>query len=231
MATGDAALAAGMEILTGTEPARTLDEEVNKTRDYIADRTSAVTPVAKGGTGATTPAAARAALGVPSTTDLAGKANTSHTHTREQVTGLRQDLDYLGNRAVMAEEAKNGVLNAGVYSRGTVGQWRGLAVQADGVLAHTASAARFKENITPLDVTDEQVHALELVEFDWIGSGFHDVGMIADAVEDAGLSHFVFRDDDGQVLGIHYERVGLALLPVVQRLLARVAALEARDDA
>lgn len=50
MAIGDAAVLAGMAILTGSEPANTIDTEINKTRDYIADRTSTVTPVAKGGT-------------------------------------------------------------------------------------------------------------------------------------------------------------------------------------
>ena len=65
MATGDDALAAGMQIMTGNEPANTLGDEVNLTRDYIAQRTSEVTPIRKGGTGATTAAAARSALGVP----------------------------------------------------------------------------------------------------------------------------------------------------------------------
>jgi hypothetical protein len=66
MAIGDDALNAGMEIVDGNSTlANTLDDEVNKTRDYIAQRTSAVTPVSKGGTGAGTAEAARANLGIP----------------------------------------------------------------------------------------------------------------------------------------------------------------------
>lgn len=64
MATGDDATAAGMDVLTGNESANTIDTEINKSRDYIAQRTAAVTPVAKGGTGATSAVAARANLGV-----------------------------------------------------------------------------------------------------------------------------------------------------------------------
>lgn len=64
---GADALAAGMQLVPGTAPASDLDEYINQTRDYIAQRTSAVTPITKGGTGATSAANARTALGVPST--------------------------------------------------------------------------------------------------------------------------------------------------------------------
>ena len=64
MAIGDDATAAGIPIMTGNEQANTLDTEINFTRDEIARRgRRAVTPVTEGGTGATTTAAARAALG------------------------------------------------------------------------------------------------------------------------------------------------------------------------
>ena len=68
MANGDDAAAAGMDVLDGNEDRREGYDEINKTRDYIAQRTSTVTPIAKGGTGETNAAAALSALGgVPST--------------------------------------------------------------------------------------------------------------------------------------------------------------------
>lgn len=77
MATGDAALAAGLDLVSGTAAANTIDTELNKTRDYIGTDRTATRPVNRGGTGATTAAAARTNLGV---------AATSHTHTRSQIT-------------------------------------------------------------------------------------------------------------------------------------------------
>ncbi len=79
MAIGDDAIAAGMAIVAGTAQANTIDTEINRSRDYIAQRTSAVTPITKGGTGATTAAAARTNLGC---------AAASHAHTWSQITGI-----------------------------------------------------------------------------------------------------------------------------------------------
>lgn len=250
MAKGDDALAAGMPILDGSEQANTLDDAINETRDFIAQRTAAVTPITKGGTGAKTAAAARAALGVLSASEVVQNDGTSNriglrwysgrVHMRVDSTEVGQiantgDLAGINNRVAGIEgpaaAAYDGRLTANLYSRGTSGQWRSLAVQADGVLAHTASAARFKENIAPLEVTDAQLRAIRLVSFDWRSSGFHDVGLVADEVAAAGLEPFVFADDDGELLGIHYERVALTMLPVVQRLVERVAQLEAARDA
>lgn len=63
MATGDDAIAAGMDVVSGTADRRQGYDEINKTRDYIAQRTSTVQPVSKGGTGATNAATARTNLG------------------------------------------------------------------------------------------------------------------------------------------------------------------------
>lgn len=75
MANGDKALAAGMDVVAGTADRRLGYDEINKTRDYIADRTSAVTPIEKGGTGATNAAAARAALDVAPAAEVGKRAS------------------------------------------------------------------------------------------------------------------------------------------------------------
>lgn len=234
MAIGDDALAAGMDILTGSEPANTLDTEINITRDEIARRTNEVTPVAKGGTGSTTAAGSRANLGVPETAVAALKFTSSaFGRLWFEAPGVAFPTEIALASSVNAKASQGdlnavraGVMSSDIYGRGASGAWRSLAVQADGILVQTASARRFKENIAPLDVTDEQLAALELVAFDWIADHSHDVGVIADDVEQV-LPWAVFHDDNGRILGVHYDRLALALLPVVQRLLARVAALEA----
>lgn len=80
-ATGDDATAAGMALVPGTGLASDLDLYDNQTRDYIANGHTrwkpglAALPIAKGGTGATTVAAARNALGLGNTTGPVPVAN------------------------------------------------------------------------------------------------------------------------------------------------------------
>jgi len=231
--------------MTGTEQANTLDTEMNRTRDEIARRTSAVMPLDKGGTGAKTAATARANLGAAASSEvvrLGAAGNQISLRWQDGRIKIRVDSSEVGDVAVTGDIVGKasaaevaglyaGQLSPAIFNRGTAGSWRSLAVQADGTLAHTASARRFKQDIRPLEVTDEQVRALNLVTFTMRATGYEDFGLVAEDLESAGLSDFVFYDDGGELLGVHYERVALAMLPVVQRLIDRVEALEARDDA
>lgn len=69
MAVGDLAAAAGYGVLNGAiDLVADGDLEINRTRDYIATVKASVLsvwPISKGGTGATTAAGARTALGIP----------------------------------------------------------------------------------------------------------------------------------------------------------------------
>lgn len=245
MANGDEAVAAGMDKVLGTSDRRLGYDEDNKTRDYIArvktwvtDTIAALWPlsIARGGTGGDTAAKAAANLGVWRNSGAVASGSSpllgwNGTRLTAEIPGYAYPFDLARMADIPSYSGLyEGYLSPNIYSRGTSGSWRSLAVQSDGTLAQTASARRFKENITPLEITDEQLLALELDEFDWISDGTHDVGVIADVVEEA-LPWAVFHDENGLVLGVHYDRLGLALLPVVQRLLHRVAALEAEKGA
>lgn len=57
-------------------------------------------------------------------------------------------------------------------------------------------------------------------------------GMVAEEVEEAGLTEFVIYDKDGEVQGLMYERLAVALIPVVARMRdrydAKIEELESR---
>ena len=282
MATGDDALAAGMDIMTGSEQANTLDTEMNLTRDYIAQRTSAVTPISKGGTGATSASAARTNLGVAAAGhthawgDITGKPSSfppsSHEHERIYKNGHQLYLTengtmshYVGSTRIFGWSSE-GVLNAGsvpaTMLTGTVDRpvstsgsgrfgaaWnnnitsdrRAVWMESNGTLGHTASSARYKKNITPWAALteDEQFAQLQVVTFKWRASHANpddpdhvEVGMIAESLHDLGLTFAVFYEPDSfgvlRPEGIHYDRLALLIIPYVQRLGARVAAIETR---
>lgn len=56
-------------------------------------------------------------------------------------------------------------------------------------------------------------------------------GAIADEFHDAGLSQFVTYDQNGEVEGLAYDRVGVALLPIVRKQRDKIADLEAKLEA
>ena len=51
-------------------------------------------------------------------------------------------------------------------------------------------------------------------------------GMIADDLDDAGLNELVEYDDKGEVNGIQYDRVALALIPLIRNYRDRITVLE-----
>jgi len=85
VAIGDDATAAGFPVVPDTGDGgevRLGAQEINRTRDFVAQVKNlvlAVWPVNKGGTGATTPANARANLGIRSGTGPANDANGGST--------------------------------------------------------------------------------------------------------------------------------------------------------
>jgi hypothetical protein len=239
---GDDALAAGYPVMDGSEDWRDGWKSVNKTRDLLAtglatvrawvtDTIAALWPlsVARGGTGATSANGARVAIQAWGNSGAVAAGNAPSLGWNGQrlvydVPGYANGT--LANLGDANTSAYDGLLNPAVYSRSLTG-WRSVGIQSDGTIGNTSSARRFKENITPLNITDEQIAGLELVEFDWKADGTHDVGLIADDVEQV-LPWAVFHDENGLVLGIHYERLALALLPALQRLTERVAQLEGK---
>lgn len=159
MAIGDAALGAGMDILTGMEDRRNGWQEINKTRDYLATKTNDVTPVAKGGTGASTAAAARTNLSVPSkaelTDGLAGKAAASHTHSELRSGNMRLGAGSGEWNTAQGLYADSYIGTGGSYftygatpvTSGYVSAW----INSDGRIGKSASSRRFKEHIEAQD--------------------------------------------------------------------------------
>lgn len=123
--------------------------------------------------------------------------------------------------------------------------WRQLYINGDGRVGVAASARRFKKEISDHAYTLEELLAIRVRQYrlkaDLYGSADAplEIGVIAEELVDAGLSEYVYFDDDGVPTSVHYERLALVAIGALQDLAvqhadleARVAALEARhaDD-
>lgn len=100
-------------------------------------------------------------------------------------------------------------------------------INGDGRLARGASSIRYKEAVRAWEADPARVLDLEPVRFRWrdeFGGG-EDFGMIAEQVAEV-FPELVHHNDEGQIEGIHYDRVAVLILPLLRDLAARVAALE-----
>ncbi|BDI23538.1 tail fiber domain-containing protein [Herbiconiux sp. L3-i23] len=107
------------------------------------------------------------------------------------------------------------------------------ATTVDGKLGHVPSSRRFKQDIAPASAPLDAVLALQLMTFRYIAAVDElgddaDVewGLIAEDVHDLGLHWLVSYDADGLPVGVRFERLALALLPVIQDHETRIADLE-----
>lgn len=176
MPSGADAAAAGMDTVAATADIRLAYDEINKSRDYIAQRTSAVTPVAKGGTGATDAAAARANLDVPragtvggrAVMDISGDGNVGLRYNGSRFVGrsggteleLANLLD--SNGALSAANNANNNANGRVAKSGdtmtghlflpnsvpATSGWTACVINGDGRVSRGASSERFKKYIS-----------------------------------------------------------------------------------
>jgi len=96
-------------------------------------------------------------------------------------------------------------------------------MDSSGKLGQTASSERFKKDIQAWSPEEQAVLAMQLVRFHWrpeVGDDQHwEHGLIAEDLHDLGLTWLVGYEEDGVTpRTVHYDRIALAMLPVVQRL-------------
>ncbi|KRC60923.1 hypothetical protein ASE14_08155 [Agromyces sp. Root81] len=236
MANGDDAAAAGMDVVPGTASVRQGYDEDNKTRDYIAQRTNAVQPIAKGGTGSTTAADARSALGVPSTTELttglAGKSPAGHTHNVSELGAgtVNGDLGATGKLSAQGNIEHNGqIYSPGTRNRTVSTNYASVYSGDGGWMGIPPSSRRFKTEIQPWQEDAARILGIMPVTYR-LKSDVAElgdaapvrVGFIAEDLIDAGLEEFVptnidpDSDDFGLPISINYEFYVVALQLVVR---------------
>lgn len=247
---GSDAVAAGMPLVPGGGLASDIEEYINQTRDFIAQRTSNVTPIAKGGTGATTAAAARGNLDTPGWTDVAPKgAASAGGIARYSDAGRLQSVTPAGVNDVATVgwvETRVGGIQSGVPASGGTftGQvyfpnaspaTAGYAVaylNNDGRLSRGASAAKYKKYISDFDPADLGDIFPQLTRYQMRqGDGSWKYGYIADRMaEHPDQQRFVvyaFAPDEN---GVNVPTDEVESIDFIALLMAQNAQLKAQND-
>ena len=124
--------------------------------------------------------------------------------------------------------------------RRTASAGANVVVHPDGALTRVASATKYKTDIQRSYVSDYGERLLGLPTATWIDKTelkrYNEdksqikptryFGMIAEDLAAAGLEMLVQRNSEGGLEGIEYDRIGVALIPVIKQLKDKVKELE-----
>lgn len=149
------------------------------------------------------------------------------------------------NRDGRIDQIRAGGFARDPWNRNLTGQRRAAWMQDDGsliLLGHTASRRSVKQNITPVDFTEEQLRAIPVVAYRYrkeVAKERRDpdyraateIGTLADDLHDLGLWQFVIyegRGDEAVPVSVHYELLALAALELAHKLADRLDALTER---
>lgn len=127
-----------------------------------------------------------------------------------------------------------------IYPVHTTSHGANAYIGSDGALVPSTSAAKYKTDIVRTFETEMGNKLLEVPVAHWKDkeevlaktrdSNAKDpetyFGMIADDLDDAGLTELVEYDDKGEVRGIQYDRVALSILPLIRNYRDRITELE-----
>lgn len=122
------------------------------------------------------------------------------------------------------------IFAATTYNQTNTG--RALFVAADGLFGVGSSSLRYKKNVKDANLDLEAIRAIAVRTFQYRADFSRDdsvqIGVIAEELVELGLEQFVFFDENGQPDGVAYEKLALALLPLVQDQANRLDAIESR---
>lgn len=242
MTNGDAAAAAGMDVVAEVNDLRKGYDEINKSRDYLAVHQA---------TGSHTQTQI---IGLPEA--LNAKQPSLGFAPVEQgggsgMVGNKIRIGWNGGALLAQVDATPlgaFLMAGGGGSLGTitvdnifipsatpaVSGYTAAYINSDGRVSRGASSRRFKQDIKSWAPDQQAILAIQLYTFRYneavkqLGTAAAvEVGVMAEDLHELGLSWLVYYDDKGQPEGVHYERIALALLPVVQAHEARLQKLEA----
>ena len=218
MATGDDALAEGMELVDGASLANTLDTEDNKSRDYIAQFFRAAKAYVDQKVGAIS---------------LTWGAITGKPSRFATTWSLVDDKPSLVSLGYFNDRLAPGA-NQPIYVQGNVVSSSYVAMyrNGDGRVGISPSALRFKKFITDHPYTLDDACAVRPVNYHLKAEVYGnadapaEIGVIAEDLIEAGLGEFVAYDDAGEPLSVHYERLALVALGALREVSHRLARME-----
>lgn len=156
---------------------------------------------------------------------MVGATNTNVSSGGMHGSNIIMECDYLFNYSTWRQTSSHA---ANVY------------VAGDGAIVRASSASKYKTNIERSFETEMGERILEVPTAHWFDKAEvrkktldpqapdprRYFGMIADDLDDAGLTELVEYNDKGEVEGLMYDRIALTIIPIVRNYRDRITKLE-----
>ena len=119
----------------------------------------------------------------------------------------------------------DGFLRSGHIAQNTTSATSNVHIRSDGIMFMIGSATKYKSDIQLLENEVEySKRILDLHPKSWIDKGEQErgdvrgryYGVIAEDVEELGLSEYTTKNEDGELESVQYDRLWTLLLPVVR---------------
>jgi hypothetical protein len=115
----------------------------------------------------------------------------------------------------------------------SVGAVRDVFITSSGLLGVNLSSQKYKEDIVNISIDPQKVYQIQPVEFKYKEGHINEeaqdqrfIGLIAEQLDEIGLTQFVEYDEDGTPDSVKYSMLSLALIETVKDLNTRLLNLE-----
>lgn len=236
MANGDAAIAVGMDTVAGTADLRQGYDEINKTRDYLANhQTSGTHPASAINSGVLDAARIPNLPGSKITSEVSLPGTSIFVNATVTGTAIANNAT-LGNTTSTDCTVSGPLRNPAAVAYNITGTRRALWIEdATGRLGYTSSTRAVKQDIEPAVMSAESLMKLQIVTYRYIAAVSEhgdaaavEIGLIAEDVAKLGFDWLVIRGPKGKPEGIHYDLLALAALAAAQHAMRQHAELAER---
>lgn len=135
-----------------------------------------------------------------------------------------------GNVIIGSSNAATVTANGNIYcpaARAYQSSGYTMKIDADGRMGRDSSARRYKDNIEPFAGNVFNILNAQAVQYTLKSDGSHDIGFIADDLDEKGCKELVGYDE-GLPSYVKYERITMYHNEIIKNLLKRIEALEAK---
>lgn len=132
-----------------------------------------------------------------------------------------------GGSGLVTIQSNGRIQSEGTYNS-TTSSSSNVFITSEGRFSRSTSSRRYKDDIQDAPTLDR---VLDIRPRTWVSKNLDDgterhYGVISEELADLGLEYLITRNEDGQPEGVNYDRIAVALIPIIRELDDRLKRVE-----